>query len=146
MLTQICRYLKNWFDEDSAHSRLPSWSGEITISGGELVGFSERLKEGQYFRVLDSAKNNGVHLYPASDLKDEIFSGTVQSMNVDPELAELAEEIAAWMAKYAAAAASPFQSETTPVYSYAKGYTGGSSNVISWQSQFKARLAPWRKL
>lgn len=145
MLGQICQYLRNWFDEDSRHNRLPSWSGEITIAGGELVGFSDRLLDGQYFRVIDSLLNDGVYQYPA-ELKDETFDGTVQSMRVPPDVVALDAEITDWIVKNEGAINSPYQSESFGGYSYSKGYSGGTAQGVTWQSQFAARLAPWRKI
>lgn len=152
MLGQICQYLRNWFDYDSRHNRLPSWSGEITIAGGELVGFSDRLLNGQYFRVIDSALNDGVYQYGVDTLQDETFDGTIQSMRIPPVFLALAKEIDEWQKKYGGADSttmSPFSAESFGGYSYTKAQgfasTGGGM-LTSWESVYAARLAPYRKI
>lgn len=148
MLTQICKYLRNWFDTRSDKTRLPYWTEEITIENGELVGFSDKLIVGQYFRVIDSLLNDGVYQYPAT-LKDEVFHGTIQSMAVPQEIIDLDAEISEWITANASAIASPYMSESWGGYSYSKGYTNsgsGGSATTTWEGQFADRLAPWRKI
>ena len=129
MLTELCKYLRNWFDENSAKERLPYWDGEFTIENGALVGFSDRLLNGQYFRITDSLLNDGVYQYPAL-LNDETFTGRVQSMAIPPEIVELDEEIDAWRTANAAALNSPYQSESFGGYSYSLK-SGSSANGIN---------------
>lgn len=156
MLTQICQFLRNWFNEDSAHNRLSYWSGTFTISGGKLQGFEDKLKDGQYFRIIDSDLNDGVH-NTADALKDETFTGTIQSMRIPPDIIQLAEDIAAWLEikDIQKAIISPYQSESfgSGNYSYTLKSTDvqpadGNTIGISWQNQkqFYDRLAPWRKI
>lgn len=141
MLTELCKYLRNWFDETSAKERLPYWDGEFTIADGALVGFSDLLLPGQYFRISDSLLNDGVYRYPA-ELRDEVFTGRIQSMAVPPEIVALDAEITAWREANASAINSPYQSESFGGYSYSlRGDTGAT-----WQSQFASRLGPWRKI
>lgn len=149
MLTEICAYLRNHFDRNSRGELLPSWTEEITISGGELVGFTDRLLPGQFYRVIDSVLNDGVYRFGTDVLADETFSGTVQSMAVPPEIVSLDGEIASWIENNAEALNSPYQSESFGGYSYslktASGNSGASAG-LTWQTQFAARLAPWRKI
>lgn len=147
MLTEICKYLRNWFDEDSSKNRLPYWEGEFTITNGALVGFSDRLLTGQYFRIIDSRLNDGVYRYPAN-LSDETFTGTIQTMNIPKEITELDREMSEWVEANAAAIASPYQSESFGGYSYSlkTGLANGTIGGVSWVSQFAARLSPWRKI
>ena len=71
MLTEICAELRNWFVvPDGVHI------GTYTISGGSIAPL-DFLQEGQYFRIIGSVFNDGVHQYPASDLTDETFHGAV---------------------------------------------------------------------
>lgn len=152
MLTQICQYLRNWFN-----SSLPKIVGTFEVCGGEIastgstVRLSDVLKDGQYFRIVGSALNDGVHQWPDSDLQDEAFKGAVWPMAVPPVIVELAGDVEMWSDKYAgpdSVAVSPFQSESFGGYSYSKG-TANSSNGgfgVSWQDVFAARLAPWRKI
>lgn len=152
MLTQICQYLRNWFDTDSRKNRLPYWEGEITITGGVLVGFSDRLIDGQYYRIIDSLLNDGVHQWPNEQLHDETFTGTVQSMSVPPDIIALDTEIPAWITANANAINSPYQSESKSPGSYSyslksgSGSADGGSAGLTWQSQFASRLNAWRKI
>ena len=149
MLDEICAYLNNWFDRD-----LPKYFGTITISGGALVGFSDKLATNQYFRIVGSVFNDGVYQYPASELIDETFeNGAVWAMAVPKAIVDKAAEIAEWKAKYSvadSAAMSPFNSESFGGYSYSKSTggnaSGGTTNPNSWQSVYAGDLAEYRKL
>ena len=148
MIGQICQYLRNYFDKDSKKNRLPYWSGEFAISNGELVGFSNKLLNGQYFRISDSRLNDGVYKYPTNTLRDEIFDGTIQSMAVPKEIEDLADDIEEWIEKNAEAINSPYQSESWGGYSYSlrSGGTAEQGGGLAWAGQFASRLAPWRKI
>jgi hypothetical protein len=150
VLTEICAYLRNNFDRDSKGERLPAWTEDIEIRDGELVGYSDRLLPGQYYRIQDSVLNNGVWKYGADYLRDETFSGTVQAMAVPPEVETLGQEISAWITKNAEALNSPYASESFDGYTYTLRSGGtqadGASAGPSWQAQFAARLSPWRKI
>lgn len=150
MLTLLCEYLRNWFDEECYKV-----IGTITIADG---GISVRnnpitLKNGQYFRVIGSVYNDGVHQFPDYSLSDETFEGAIWEMKVPQQVVDLAEDISKWVEKYGSAdspAMSPFNSESFAGYSYSKG-TGasgpdGNESSTSWQSVFKSRLNMWRKL
>lgn len=150
MLTILCEYLRNWFDEECYKV-----IGTITIADG---GISVRnnpitLKNGQYFRIIGSVFNDGVHQFPDEDMSDEVFDGAVWEMKVPKEVVELANEISDWQAKYGginSPAMSPYNSESFAGYSYSKstGPTGtnGNESATSWQSAFRSRLSLWRKL
>ena len=151
MLTEICQYLKNWFNRKPDGSTYPQYRGVLVISEGNIV--CEGLADGQYFRIIGSLFNDGVHKYGDADLTDETFEGAVWSMGVPPTVIQLAQDITDWQAKYGAvdgAAMSPYQSESFDGYSYSKqsGGTsaGGSSSAVSWTNVFASRLRPWRKL
>ena len=89
MLTEICAELRNWFVvPNGVHIQT------YTISGGSIAPL-DFLQEGQYFRIIGSVFNDGVHQYPASDLTDETFHGAVWSMAIPPSVIDLAAEIAA---------------------------------------------------
>ncbi len=148
MLTVLCEYLRNWFDEDC-----DKYIGTITIADGVIsIGNSViQFQVGQYFRIVGSVFNDGVHYFPAS-LNDETFEGAVWGMKVPNEVIELASDIESWHGKYGGydtPAMSPFNSESFAGYSYSKntgpvGLNGESVN--SWQTAFKSRLNMWRKL
>jgi len=151
MLTEICQYLKNWFNRKPDGSGYPKYEGTFTIENGALTGVE--LTEGQYFRIMGSLFNDGVHRYGDGGLTDEEFDGDVWLMGVPPEIVQLAEDIEAWQEKYGgidSAAMSPYQSESFGGYSYSKAGSGSASasaaNSGTWQTAFSARLAPWRKI
>lgn len=146
MLTQVCQYLRNWFERTK-------YIGDFTITSGELTygdGSTLPLLSGQYYRIVGSVLNDGVHkIGEEQSLKDESFNGSVWSMAVPAEVEELVDDIDEWSQANAAAINSPYQSESFGGYSYSmRGGTssGGQSDSVSWQSQFAARLAPWRKI
>lgn len=143
-LTDICTYLRNWFD-------VIHYTGEITIKDGVPADFDDKLQNNQYYRIVGSVFNDGVHKFGDSDLVDEIFSGAIWAMAVPPTVIALATDIKEWVAKYGgvdSAAMSPYNSESFAGYSYSKtsGSNADGSNSNSWQSAFSAKLAPYRKL
>lgn len=146
MLTQICQYLRNWFDRERLIGRFRIENGELSFADGKAVP----LVSAQYFRVIGSLFNDGVHQKDYDALTDEEFEGAVWSMAVPPPLLALADEIGAWVQANQAALNSPYSSESFGGYSYTlrSGYNAsqGNSGPVSWQSQFAAALAPWRKI
>lgn len=141
MLTEICQELRNWFDRD-----LPKWHGQFRIENRALV--LDGLQDGQYFRIVGSVFNDGVHQYPANDLTDETFTGAVWAMAVPPAVIAVSREIEAWQAQYADVLKSPYTSESFGGYSYSKrnGGYGSASDTPTWQSTFSNRLNRWRKI
>ena len=142
MLTEICDYLNNYFWRQKI-------TGDFEITGGSIN--VPQLKEGQYFRIVGSVFNDGVHQYPAENLIDEKFTGAIWSMAVPATVIDLATEISEWVAQYGGAnspALSPFNSESFGNYSYSKGAvsSGSTGNPNTWQSVYAARLNKWRKL
>lgn len=161
MLTELCQILRNWFDRDQK-----KWYGNVTISNGEITlipnlehGLQSafNLKNGQYYRIIGSLLNDGVHQYPDNDneLIDEEFSGSVWAMAVPPSVIALCDEIQEWQNQYGGvggATMSPFSSESFGGYSYTKASGSGSvsgsgsSATVTWQDMFAQRLNAWRKI
>ena len=153
MLTEICQYLKNWFDRG-----LPKYKGTFTIAESsdalEIMQANRVLTflPSQYVRITGSILNDGGHEYPFSDLQEETFSGSVWSMAVPKAVIDLAAEIEAWQERNGSIdspAMSPYQSESFGGYSYTKASGGSgdiSSSSASWQDAFATRLALWKKL
>lgn len=147
MLEQLLTHLHNWFrmrdDVDGKHP------GTYTIEGGGIT--LPFLQTGQYYRILGSVFNNGLHKYgDGTPLRDETFDGTVWALAVPDAVVLLADEIKAWVDRYGEAVNSPFASESFAGYSYSKR-SGGSSGEDAdaaggWQTAFRWRLEPWRKL
>jgi len=150
MLTEICQYLHNWFNRKPDGSDYPKYSGVFEIVNGELD--MDDLAEGQYFRIMGSLFNDGVHRKGEGGLTDESFDGEIWPMGVPQGIIDLADEIKAWQDKYGGAdgaAMSPFASESFGGYSYTKqqGSTStGGGMTTSWHALYASRLSPWRKI
>ena len=139
MLEQVLMHLKNWFLVPGGIHE-----GTYTIEdGGITLPF---LANGQYFRICGSVFNDGLHQYPASDLKAETFEGTVWALAVPQAVIDLASEIEAWETKNGDASVSPYQSESFGGYSYSKATDSASGGAVTWQTAFRSRLNAWRKL
>lgn len=136
MLETVLQNLNNWFlVPDGVHA------GEFTVQGGQLT--LPFLQTGQYFRVVGSVFNDGLHQYPLADLTDETFTGSVWALAVPKAVIELAEEIDAWQTKNGDP--GPFTSESFGGYSYSKA-TNASGMAVGWQDVFKSRLNDWRRI
>lgn len=147
MLSELCHYLNNYFDRDR-----PKIAGNIKIVNGEIDFSTTAPLDGQYYRIVGSVLNDGVHKHPADDLRDEEFEGTISFMAIPKAVIALNDEIEQWVALYGkadSAAMAPFQSESFGGYSYTKAgaqaATGGGTSV-SWQDVFKNRLAQWVRI
>ena len=132
MLEKILAYLNNWFVvEDGIHE------GKFNIQDSSIT--LPFLVEGQYFRICGSVFNDGVYIYPANNLKDEEFEGTVWALAIPKQLTELSDEIKAWKKKNGNP--SVYTSESFGGYSYSK-----DSTTSTWQGAFKSQLNQWRKI
>ena len=139
MLEQVLMHLKNWFLVPGGIHE-----GTYTIEdGGITLPF---LANGQYFRICGSVFNDGLHQYPASDLKAETFEGNVWALAVPKAVIDLASEIEAWQTKNGDASVSPYQSESFGGYQYSKATDSASGGAVTWQTAFRSRLNAWRKL
>ena len=139
MLEQVLRHLNNWF-------LVGIHEGTFTVENGSIA--LPFLQTNQYFRICGSVFNDGLHLYPAVDLTDETFTGTVWALAVPKAVVTLSIDIAAWEEKNGEAVLSPYASESFGGYSYTKASGGkaDTSAVTGWQDAFKGRLNDWRKL
>lgn len=135
MLEQILRHLNNWF-------LVEIHEGEFAVEGGGIT--LPFLQDGQYFRIVGSVFNDGLYQYPASDMAEETFDGTIWALAVPKAVIELSAEVEAWQKKNGDAAASPYTSESFGGYSYTKSNANIDASV--WQSVFKGRLNEWRKI
>lgn len=137
MLTTICDSLKNWFVKRKIY-------GQLKIENGTLIVPPDFLQENQYFRIVGSVFNDGVHKYPAERLVDEEFSGEVWAMAVPPTFIALAEKIQAYT-ESEQAKPSAYTSESFGGYSYSKA-TDENGAPLSWQKMFAKELNRWRKI
>lgn len=135
-LTNLCAELRNYFETEKRF-------GTFTISGGSISP-SNFLQDGQYFRIVGSVFNDGVHRHPAHDLTDETFDGAVWAMAVPPAVIDLATEIEEYN-KSDVGKPSPYISENFGGYGYTKA-TDENGLPAGWRSVFKSELNRWRKL
>ena len=149
MIGEICAHLHNYFTaRDDMHS------GTFTVSGGRLT--LPFLREGQYYRIIGSVFNDGIHVYGemTERLLDECFSGAVWAMKIPADFLALVNEIEEWQEKNGAVASSPYTFESFGGYMYSKaGGKGGNREGsgsggydTSWKTAFRGRLNTWRKL
>jgi len=140
MLEQVLGHIHNWF-------QVGIYPGEYTIQdGGITLPF---LQDGQYFRIVGSVFNDGLHRYgPDMELlQDETFDGSVWALAVPRAVVDLAGEISAWQEKYKDTVESPYTSESFGGYAYTKaGGAGDSTGSGGWQAAFRSRLNQWRKV
>lgn len=139
MLEQVLRHLKNWFTVPGGIH-----TGTMSIAAGGIdLPF---LQDGQYFRIIGSVFNDGLHQYPASNLTDETFDGSVWALAVPQAVLDLAAEIDVWGRKNGETAMGPYQSESFGGYTYTKATDGRTGGGITWESAFRSRLNQWRKI
>lgn len=121
MLEQILMEIHNWFRvRDSVNGIHP---GTYTIeNGGIALPF---LKDSQYFRIMGSLFNDGLHRYGPDmvALTDETFDGSVWALSIPKAVENAAAEAEAWMEKNAKAVDGPFSSESFGGYAYSKDTT-----------------------
>ncbi len=137
MLEDVLRYLNNWFlVPDGIHS------GEFTVQGGSIT--LPFLQNGQYFRIIGSLFNDGLHQYGNTvELTSETFNGAIWALAIPKAIVQLSSEITEWSEKNGVP--SPYISESFGGYSYSKA-TNASGVSVGWQDVFKARLNAWRRI
>lgn len=143
MLEQILDFIHNYFEKEIVY-------GTFTISSGDIG--ATFLQDGQYFRIVGSVFNDGVHKYEPNNesreqLTDETFEGQVWAMAVPPAVIALSVEITNWNSTNGGD--SPFVSESFGGYSYTKGTSsrgGGATTPLTWKDVFRDRLNHWRKI
>ena len=141
MLEQILDFIHNYFVKEVHKGRFSILDESLNV---------DFLQEGQYFKIVGSVFNDGVHKFGTGTLQDETFVGEVWAMAVPPAVIALSDEISDWVTKYGDQASSPYQSESFGGYSYSKKSSGsqtGDSNAASdWTGIFRSRLNHWRKI
>lgn len=142
MITEVLQFLRNWFVERGLVADIAIVDGELASIDGSPA--SDYLREGDYYRLINSRRNSGVHKFGAGGLTDEELYCGIWILAIPQALLDLIVEIEEWQTKHGTAAASPFSSESFGGYSYSKG--SGTNGDTSWQSAFLSRLTPWRKI
>lgn len=135
MLEQILTHLNNWFlVPDGVHE------DTYTIEdSGVVLPF---LVDGQYFRIVGSLFNDGLHQYPSEDLTSETFDGAVWALAIPKQVITIADEIDEWKKKQGDP--SPYTSESFGGYSYSKA-TNARGMPLGWQDVYKSQLSRWKK-
>lgn len=138
-LYELLMYLRNFFPGE----KWQFFGEDITEKRLLLPG----LENGDYYLIEGSRRNNGIHVYGNSDLRNETYSGIVTELCIPTELLILLNEINVWQEKHAEALQSPYQSESFGGYSYTKASeSGGTGESMSWKTVFASRLRLWRKI
>lgn len=136
MINDVCKELNNWFTtkEDQAF-------GRFKVENGALVPDPE-MQPGQYYRIIGSVFNDGVHRQGDELQSEAEFSGAIWKMRIPKEVVDLTEEIARFEEK--AGEPSAYVSESFAGYSYTKATKDGAP--AGWQDVFRSKLNKWRKI
>ena len=142
MIGEVCAECKNYFIQKDVDIHVSNY----TVTNHQ-IGPVPFLKNGQYYRIVGSALNDGVYKHGTDDLQlqDEEFYGAVWAMRVPKEFIALVDDIQAWETKYSAALASPYTSESFDIYSKSKA-VASDGGAYTWRDQFKARLNAFRRM
>lgn len=135
MLEDVLSSLYNWFDVDREY-------GRFEIRDGAVYGVD--LVDGQYFRIVGSVLNDGLHMWPATDLRDETFDGEVWSLAIPEAVVRLAGEMGDWVAKHPVGAG--YTSESFGGYSYSLPTNPKTGQAATVYDVFRSRLSQYRKL
>ena len=135
-LTNLCAEIRNYFETEKRF-------GTFTISDGSISP-SNFLQSGQYYRIVGSVFNDGVHRHPAHDLTNETFDGAVWAMAVPSAVVELLHKIDDFE-KAEANSPTAYISESFGGYGYTKA-TDENGLPAGWRSVFRSELNRWRKL
>jgi len=146
-LTELCQELHNWFETDK-------FIGTYSVAEGIIASTNPdfKLKEGQFFRIVGSTFDDGVHQNTQKDLAelhDDAWHGAIWPMAIPTAVISLATQIEEWAEKYETAgseAMSPFASESFAGYSYSKPTNKNGSTTANWTDAFRTQLNRWRKL
>lgn len=143
MLTEICAEIRNYFcgEDDKI-------IGNFAVTDGKLVP-SISIQDGQYYRIVGSVFNDGVHHSDDVLVDEPDFHGGVWLMSVPPDVLQIAKEIDEWQVKNADTLSSPYQSESFGGYSYSKASgtnANGGSGVYGWKDAFASRLKRYRRI
>jgi hypothetical protein len=153
VISELCAELRNYFLRDYTNPEHYIHYGSFVIANGEMQNLPF-LQKGQFYRIVGSTFNDGVHKYGAiprsvedyETLTDEEFEGAIWEMFVPKEVVDLSAEIQDWISKNADTINSPYQSESFGGYSYTKAVAGTGRVSTDWQEHFAAKLNRWRRL
>lgn len=139
MLEMVLTHLKNWFVVPCGVHE-----GIFTIENNTLpLPF---MQQGQYYRIIGSVFNDGLHKYGEGELTNETFTGCVWALAVPKAVVDLSSKIEDWQNKNGEAVTSPFTSESFGGYSYTKATDSRTGSQATWETVFRSQLNPYRKL
>lgn len=136
MLEAILYHIHNWFVVPGGVHK-----GEFTIENGTMN--PPNVRDNQYYRIVGSVFNDGLHRHPDTNMVDEVFTGEVWAMAVPPSVVALSSDIEAWCTQHPNSA---YTSESFGGYSYSRGTDPRTGTPMSWEGVFRSRLNAWRKL
>jgi hypothetical protein len=137
MLDHVLAYLRNYCEVGYIYGTFEIKDGTLSLP---------EVLNGQYFKIVGSVFNDGVHQNPAGNLTDEAFTGVVWTLAIPKAVLDIVTEVEAWQEKNGTAASGLYQSESFGGYSYSLKSGNGSSDGYSWQNAFASRLNRWRKI
>lgn len=145
MLEQILMELNNWFRvRDDVNGIHP---GTYTIENGGIA--PPFLRDGQYFRIMGSVFNDGLHRYgpDMEALEDETFAGTIWVLAIPKTVVDAAAEAETWLSKNGAIANGIYSSESFGGYAYTKD-TAAADNVAQTgiPAHILAKVNQYRKI
>lgn len=146
LLEEVLWHIHNWFVRETIPVKT------CCIDDGTLPSaVTDRMLDGQWFRIEGSYLNDGLHQNPDAELADETFDGSVSLLAIPKPLLQVVDDIGEWLASDAGKAAEgPYSSESFGGYSYTlKSDNGGntaSGGLSGWRLVFRDRLNPWRKM
>jgi hypothetical protein len=133
MLEEILAALNNWFEVSKRRD-------VFTVSDGSIDGIE--MLDGQYFRIVGSVFNDGLHQWPTNGLKDESFEGEVWALAVPNAVIDLAEHVEKWNAVEGNQPTDKV-SESFGGYSYSRA---SGDIVTGWRKAFAGELNRFRKV
>ncbi|MCQ2369202.1 MAG: hypothetical protein MJ007_01855 [Paludibacteraceae bacterium] len=127
-------HINNFFPTDKREDAL------YTIENGTLA--LPFVLEGQYFLIEGSVFNDGIYQYPATDLVNESFEGTITALAIPKAFLQLVEDIEAYEST---ASVGEYTSESFGGYSYQRA-VGANGCQASWKDLYRSKLNTWRKV
>lgn len=132
---ELCDFTHNYFDRADEPIR-----GTFTFTPDTVP---DGVVNGQYFRVIGSIFNDGVHKAGDADLAAETFTGQVQPMRVPPAFVALALTITEYDKSIPAGGKYSSQSFNGWSGTLASGADGLPATGID---RYRTEINRWRKL
>lgn len=140
MLENVLKEIHNWFQREIIPGTYTIQDGRITLPF---------LLPGQYFRIIGSVFNDGLHRYgpDMEALTDETFDGTIWALAIPKTVVDAAAEAEKWLAKNGAVVNGVYSSESFGGYAYTKDTTAADSvSKTGIPAHILAKVNKYRKL